>query len=371
MSEIWAQICDKLSGRPFSDVGAVRDIKWHALGILWTVSFPNEFEPTTLAEEFVAIIQVILADLAGYDLSLIPTTVTIEIETSDEGKYEIKEESTNKLIKWRLAVPASQQESKEDIDERVGQIFAIAVGALAKCSTMTFEAFSENLRMALERGLSSKTFFVRPYPEIYRQFIPGDLFGAEEKQSLSPAESAREIIYREHDEIGWLDTPGSSYDVKLAKEHVKKRYKKLIPLFSVLWPKIRHSEKASKVHKRFREKGYRDWHIMLIFCNAVGNSIANAQTWTGSVSAEYHTAMKEVLMKVFNGELMQELQIFDIDSIENHEFELHENISYVTMMKTWDLNCNMQTPDFEAIKKFMNERYNILEDDVPHDEVIS
>lgn len=307
MSEIWAQICDQLRGRPFSDVGATRDIKWHALGILWTVSFPNEFEPTTLAEEFVAFLQVILADLAGYDLSLIPTTVTIEIEISDEGKYEIKEESTNKLVKWRLAVPASKKESKKDIDERVSQIFAIAVGALAKCSALTFEAFSEKLRMALEKGLTSKSFFVRPYREIYRQFIPSDLFGAEERQSLTPAESAREIIYREHDEIGWLDTPGSSYDVKLAKEHVKNRYKKLIPLFSVLWPKIRDSQKASKVHKRFREKGYRDWHIILIFCNAVGNSIANAQTWTGSVSAEYHTAMKEVLMKVFNGEMMQEL----------------------------------------------------------------
>ena len=81
--------------------------------------------------------------------------------------------------------------------------------------------------------------------------------------------------------------------------------------------------------------------------------------------------MKDVMMKVFNGEMVRELQSFDIDSIQVQEFEFHEKFSYVTMMKTWDLICNMQTPDFEAIKKFMNGRYKILETDVPHDEVFS
>ncbi len=369
MEEIWARISDQLRGRPFSDVGAKREIEWRCLGILWKVSFPNEFEMTTLAEEFVAVLQVILTDLAGYDLPLIPTTVIIEIEISDEEKFEIKEESTNEFVKWRLAVPAFKKGANEDIDERTGQIFAIAVSALANCSTMTFEAFSEKLEMALERGLASKTFFVQPYPEIYRQIIPGDQFEAEERQNLHPAEGAREINFVEHDEVGWLDIPSSSYDEKLAKKHAINRYNKLIPIFSVLWPKIRDSEKASKVYKSFHEKGYRDWHIILIFCNAVANFIANAITWRRVSSNEYHAKMKDVVMKVINGEMADELQRFDIDSIDEDEFKISEELSYLSMMKTWDLNCNMQTPDFGAIKKFMNERYMVLDTDVPHDEV--
>ena len=81
--------------------------------------------------------------------------------------------------------------------------------------------------------------------------------------------------------------------------------------------------------------------------------------------------MKDLMMKVFNGEMTEELQRFDIDSIEDDEFDFHEKFSYVIMMKTWDLICNMQTPDFGAIKKFMNTRYKVLETDVPHDEVFS
>ena len=69
--------------------------------------------------------------------------------------------------------------------------------------------------------------------------------------------------------------------------------------------------------------------------------------------------------------MAQGLEEFDIDSIEMHEYEWHEKFSYLILMKTWNLICNLSTPDFEEIRKFMIRRYRILDTDVPHDEVFS
>ena len=57
---------------------------WYELGILWRVNWINDYSTTSSAEEFIAILQIILADLVDVDLCLIETEVDITIVCSDD-----------------------------------------------------------------------------------------------------------------------------------------------------------------------------------------------------------------------------------------------------------------------------------------------
>ena len=41
LENVWKQIQQSLTGRPFSDMGDIRKIEWKSLGIEWLVEFKN------------------------------------------------------------------------------------------------------------------------------------------------------------------------------------------------------------------------------------------------------------------------------------------------------------------------------------------
>ncbi|MBE9594644.1 MAG: hypothetical protein IMF19_14325, partial [Proteobacteria bacterium] len=68
ISELWRSIEEQLGGRPFGDLGTVREVTWSELGITWKINWKNDYNTTPAAEQLIAILQILLADLAGADL---------------------------------------------------------------------------------------------------------------------------------------------------------------------------------------------------------------------------------------------------------------------------------------------------------------
>jgi len=101
-SELWSSIKEQMQGKPFSDFGNKRSFSFKALGIVWNFKYNNEYILTSLSEEFIAILQIFLADLTEIDLFLIPTEVDVEIKLGTEHDVGIVHIPSNKKSSWSL-----------------------------------------------------------------------------------------------------------------------------------------------------------------------------------------------------------------------------------------------------------------------------
>lgn len=84
LEEIWQLLEEQLNGRPFNDVAPIREIIWSELGIEWHIRWDNNYEITPIAEQYVAILQILLADYANIDLCLLKSTVRIKLEIHEK-----------------------------------------------------------------------------------------------------------------------------------------------------------------------------------------------------------------------------------------------------------------------------------------------
>src|SRR5258708_24791234 len=86
LGTIWESVESQLVGRPFSDLGGVRNIVWNALGIEWTVTFRNQHEDTAAAESIISSLQILAADIADVDLVIAPTKVKLSLNLQNIQK---------------------------------------------------------------------------------------------------------------------------------------------------------------------------------------------------------------------------------------------------------------------------------------------
>src|SRR6185369_4490626 len=127
VSMIWVVLAQQLSGMPFSDVGEVREVSWSALGLGWRVAWKNDYETTIAAEQFIAILQIFLAELAEVDLCLLKTDVDIELAISLNGELDMTSLPSNAGRKWGISLPSPLADS--DAERRQAQENAFAAAS--------------------------------------------------------------------------------------------------------------------------------------------------------------------------------------------------------------------------------------------------
>lgn len=362
IEEIWTKIEENLSGKPFSDIGATRTILWKALGIKWEVAFPNDYETMRVTEEFIAILQVLLADLAKGDLQLLPVNIKINASLSEDKKFNVVEKFGNEQLEWDINIPAFNESSQGVDDDRIMNVISYAVSVLGFCTTLTMDEYQEIIHTAMEKGLSSKTFFARSYPEILESFIPSDMFDEDTRKNLDPVEPTRTFDFHEHENMTWNNTDGTSFTEDEAHLHATNRYSRISKLMTVVWPKILASKEHNDFFQNLHNKGYKDWHLFLIAGNTIANYVANKKIKKGAPENVY----TDTIMLIIDGDMNDEIEELDINEISIRDLEVQEKISFVSMMRTWGLSIHTPTPNFKAIRRFMGERYGVFDIDVPH-----
>jgi len=366
LEDIWLQIEDNLSGRPFNDIGEKRTISWKALGITWEVVFSNDYELTRVVEEFVAVLQVALADFAMDDLQLIPVQVRVNALLAEDNILKETDKFDNKRLEWDIKIPSYKDSTPKNIDDRRMEILAFAITVLGYCTTLKKGDYENIIDAAFKKGLGSKVFLVRPYPELYREAISTDMFMKEEKSKLSNVEHGRIFNFKENPELTWNNEEGIFYEQNKAILHVRNRYSRLSNLMKIIWPKIVASEKHRQYFEELRKKGYKDWHIMLIACNAVANHIANKIDWTGKADEQYMEEIQKLTLEIIDGKLNSQVEQLSISEIDLEDFKIQEDMSYISILRTWGMEIHSPVPNIEAVRRFMMERYKVFETDEPH-----
>ncbi len=363
--EIYAKAAEQLWGEPFSDCGEARVYRWRSLGIQWSVSCDNTIDCVPYVEEFVAVLQIAIADFGCVDLNLLPTSVELIAKVGAASYITLKENPNNKSLSFEILIPLSTDRTLEKIKRTQGEILAIANTLLVWCSTLPDDKIDQILRKAYKNELSTKAFLVRPYWELHAEFTDRMKFNAR-RVSAIPQLRRQEFSQRENDELSWRNGPGFGYTKAKAKKFIENRYRRgTLPIRFTL-PRLCQSPRFQTWVADRRAEGLRDWQILLIVANAAMNFRLTAER-TSTNWAEVHRRGSEIMSQ---GESENDDPLPD-EFLFSDDARFMQSSNLMANAATWGLMSRAKTPDFEAWEKVLNERYFQSTDDVDHEDFFS
>jgi len=363
LPDIWTSLNQELGGPPFNDLGGVRRAKWSELGITWNITWKNDYATTFAAEQLIAVLQILLADLSGVDLCLLKTQVNIEISVEDLAKPKGESIPSNKERKWKVTLPMYSGKGDRAEFERMN-IDTLTVGTLvlADISLLPRERFYEVIRNCFKNGISMKTFVSRPYEVLYRDFVPKEVFDRSARAAKTPPDPVGNFDLKEHGELAWIGGPGPGYSKEKANEYLRNRYSRLlIPIRHTL----KHLLKSPEFHttlKRLRSDGWLDWHILSsLYAIALNYRVEQNPDARGDIHAE--KKMVQRLMKEPESETAIPVPV---EEFKEERIRMQQKLNMLSTLRIYGLECRQTTPDFESIDHFLRHRYSYWNDDVQH-----
>ena len=357
LSEIWSNLQDQMLDRPFSDLGKSRSVRFLALGITWEFSWENTYELTSLAEEFLAVLQVLLADLANTDLCLLPTTVDVEIRFGSESDVGIQPIPSNERSKWLLTL--TDTEKREDSDAIT---LELAATPLAYASLLPNEQFFSRLEFAFREGLSNKIFFGQGYRTVFGEFVGREKFESSHRISKVQPEANRPFQPVLHQQLSWYGGPGPGYSKEAAKAVLKNRYERsVIPIQHTL-KRLSKNSSFKETVRNLRNDGWLDWHILNAVSMAALNYRANKELGLHASPEEYRQRVIELMDQPEN----ENAEPVPLSEFSEQNLRFHLSATMGSTLMNLGFKIHQMTPDFEAISKFLGERYNYWTDDIDH-----
>lgn len=365
VSELWSNIEEGLSGRPFNDLGETRESAWSEVGVTWRASWASDYATTPVAEGFVSFFQILLADLVGVDLCLMKTEVTLVISISGEAEMpEPKVSPSGTGRAWEVTFTESSAEGEAGHEGLQQSFMAAAMYILLDLSLLEQKKFEQAAKKLFHGRVKSKLLVAQPYEALYREFIREDDFAVEVRREYERPEAPGPFQVKEYDELRWFDGPGPGYSKAAARKWVNNRYKHLIPPVAGTLERLKEDGDFLRAVERLRMDGWLDWHIL----SAVHGITLNYRTARLHPDARHDPAK---LQESFN-DLMRRPERPD-DPVAPPtlftEDKMREQLRWnmLPTIKLRGLVCHQRNPDMYAIDHFLRHRYNYWTDDVEHE----
>ena len=357
---------NELVGRPFSDLGQVRHIRFSALGTDWTLTVANDVESVRLAERLAASAQVVLAALAREDLCLVPTQINVRVENRQgiwtPSVEPIESLPSNDGREWVVRLEPASSKLHTDPEEHVTELITILTMILREASLLPETDFMATLERAFARGLGHKLSPGRPYDELAAAFAEDMHTEIQESQYSTPWDSVGGTIGA-HSELRWNDGRGPTYSHDTANELLQTRYQNLASGLRITVEALASSEKFQGTVETLRGRGWLDWHILTAIFNVVMNHRFPRSRFS-MLSEEGNKEMMEAAFRPESGtEAPVPIGLFNLDSMDTNR-----QLSMLSLVNHWGLECHQATPDIPAIEQLLASRYGYWDEDVPHDD---
>ena len=352
-------------GVPLSDTGPTRAYDWAALGIQWRVTCPNSYDTICLVEQFVAILQIALADLAQRDLCLLPTSVSIQVEIQEIRRARFEMLPGNNASGMKVTLPKVSAVSRAELEEMQQDVSGIALVVLTQCSCLSDKDLFRRLDSAFHDGLTSKVFIVRPYSELFAQFVDPAEYDTRRAAALGPPDASAYVI-RSAPELAWLDTPGPGYTPKKAQIAIRSRYERGARPIATTLASLRGDPRFQEWVAQHRAEGRKDWWILLVLMNTILNFRARLAVRPNDVRG-----LQQYMSKALHEEEPANAVEFPVEILFNEDAKMSAGTFTVTTATGWNLTVRSRTPDIKAIDKLLSTRYGQATDDVEHDDPFS
>lgn len=362
------KLCEKkLDDFPLNDSGKTRTVRFHALGSSWAVSFQNDYQTNSIAEEFLAILQIMLAEisLSNYDFHFVRGKIEIELVVSTEHLLPEQLQS-NSEYKWKVFVEYFDTADPEKINMHTAKNSTSLLYILNEISLLKDEEFKELFaRLFKKNGLASKTLSTNAYQRIYRQLITDKEFNSLQREHFLPVPLTWNLP-SENNVMQWKSELSGKYNHDQAIEHIKNRFKNSYDCIHLTLDKFKNNSDFQKFINELRSKGFLDWQIILALMNYILDYKAQLELRKGNSDFKSEEEYVEAMQKTFHKYLHMDEKEFPVDfpleAFKTHEFEIQLRNYPVNVLRAAELENKSRFPNFDAIKEFLDIRFNMKND---------
>jgi len=362
LEELADRTLDQLGRPTFADAGALRSVKWSALGTCWTIEFANSYADTLVAERLAAAAQVVLADLALRDPALLPTQVTIEVTAGAAGTEMDLGTTADSAASWQARLPQLSAPGKDAVNRLASEAIAVTLAAVREISVLPHDAFDHMLDGALEADLMSHVVCGVAFDTAYAGVIDAEMFADAHRSECVPLRDDGRCP-QSGPGMEFPSRPGPGYSPERGREQARFRYERLPSLLQSTLPVLRADDRFRETVRSLRSEGWPDWQILLSVFNVAKN--ARLDPITPPRTREEQRRLRERFLQpeppgdpipaeIFTAQRLRDTTAITLSSaLVNH----------------WHLALRQNPVDQAALRRLLAERYMYGQDDAPHEDL--
>lgn len=350
---------------PLNDFGKTRIINFYALGSLWCISFDNTHEVRSIAEEYISAIQIVLAEIALSDVDFHLLKSKIEIELALSDKYVAPEQlPSNEVIKWKVFICFSGQVGAEKINEHSAFNMVSLRLMLDNISLLQSNEFNQLFwDFFTEANLDSKQITVNLYQKIHR-----DIYFKEDFEVFKASSFEKEHLNlnlpRENKVMVWDSSLSKKYNKKFSLDAIENRFNNMQKCTYLTLAELKKLPDFAIWLNGLRNEGNKDWQILMNMQNFMINyKIRRFEKKKFNAEEEQLEYFQKTFYEYMNMDEKDCYVEFPLEAFKSTEFTEGFNFSLPSALNTYGLETKLMTPNFKAIKDFLNIRFNLCIDD--------
>lgn len=353
----------KLTDRPLNDIGAKRVITFNALGSIWHISFINDYNTNAIAEEFCAILQIMLGEIAlsKYDFHLVKSTIELELEIKD-GINPPEQLPSHSKFKWKIFSNYFEGKDPKEINFHTATKAGTLMIILNAVSLLPDEEFKKNFESLFkENDLATKTLSMNAYQKMYRMVFNEAGFNSLQRQNFNPVKTAYLDFPVENDVIKWKSDLSLKYNQKQSIKYIGNRFKYSKLCIHLTIEKLHDKKEFQELIVKLRKDGWQDWFIILTIMNFILNYKAERELRTMNIAVE-DDRIKMFQDLFFKYQKMDEKDCyieFPVEAFKSPEFDFQLQNTCVTILKASGFENKASFPNFTAVKEFLDLRFNM------------
>ena len=350
---------------PLNDIGKERLISFYALGSLWRVKFENSFRIMSVAEEYISTIQIVLAEISLSDLDFHLTKSEIEIELELTDSYTPPEQlPSNETNKWKVFICYFDKSIPEEINKHT--VFnTVTLQYIINTFSLLKEEEFKNLFLKLirDRGLDKKQISVNLYQKIHRDIYTKKEFDFSQRLFFKEEVSILNLP-KENVAMKWDDSISKKYDKDFSIEAIKNRFNNMENSTYLTIGRLKDNLEFIELINDLRKDGWKDWLIVNNIFNFIINYKINRFEYQSfETEEEIFNHHREMMIK-YKGLDEKDCYVeFPVNAFRTDEFTEQFNISFPSILNTYGLENKSVTPNFKAIREFLDIRFNLAIDD--------
>ena len=378
--KLWGAIEEQLAGPPWSDAGDTRRVRWDAHGVTWEVDWKNDYETTLVAEEFLAGLQLFLSDLAGYDLCLLRSTLSVTLDVATSNGFGTGSTKTRRTyFHTRFAPSNTGRQATVTLppynlfrdgtllrDDILLGILGVISSLLEGGSLLPTKRFTQILEERFSHGLSHKLFVAATYAQCLHGFITEEDFNASSRPIHKPLAPPDPFSPPPSEQLPWYSGPGPGYSEEIGVQMTRNRYENFSRRLRLTLKRLSQEEEFLATVRRLREGGWKDWHILSMVYHVTMNYRLNL--------TETHLPLTKANIEAYSDlpEECEDDSPVPLDLYSEAGLRKHMPFYLLSVIKTFgmknDLELHQQTPDLPGIEDFLTSRYNFWSDDIDHED---
>ncbi|PKQ46079.1 hypothetical protein [Confluentibacter flavum] len=358
-------ILKEIDDFPLNDIGNERVISFYALGSLWKIKFENSFELMSIAEEYISTIQIVLSEisLSNYDFHLTKSEINIELELKND--YTPPEQlPSNKINKWKVFICHFDKTNPEAINKHTVFNTVTVLYVLNNISLLIEEEYKDLFfKLIKERGLDKKQISVNLYQRMHRDIYTKQAFDISQRCSFQK-EYFPLNFPKENKAMRWDDSLSEKYDVGFSVEAIENRFNNTKKSIYITIEKLKKDNEFIKLIHSLREEGWKDWQIITnIFNFMISYKVRRFENINYTNEKEAIELINKMFVKYKNLDEKDCYIEFPVQAFKSKEFMEQFEVGIGSIIKTYGLENKSITPNFDAIKEFLDVRFNLAVDD--------